>query len=79
MRILSKATILEQIVANKQLEVAAAKARVSYAELEARFPSIDQARSFSEAMRERVQSKQVAVIAEIKKASPSKGVDSGRL
>ncbi len=74
MRILVKATILEQIVANKQLEVAAAKARVSYAELEARFPSIDQARSFSEAMRERVQSKQVAVIAEIKKASPSKGL-----
>ena len=74
MRILSKATILEQIVANKHLEVAAAKATFSHAELEARFPSIDQARSFSEAMLERVQSKQVAVIAEIKKASPSKGL-----
>ena len=74
MRILSKATILEQIVLNKQLEVAAAKAAVSYAELEARFPSIDQVRPFSEAMRERVQLQQVAVIAEIKKASPSKGL-----
>jgi len=71
---LSKATILEQIIANKQLEVAAAKATVSQCELEAKFPSIDQARSFSEAMRERVQSGQVAVIAEIKKASPSKGL-----
>ncbi|MBL4581912.1 MAG: indole-3-glycerol phosphate synthase TrpC [Gammaproteobacteria bacterium] len=71
---MSKATILEQIIANKQLEVAAAKATVSQCELEAKFPSIDQARSFSEAMRERVQSGQVAVIAEIKKASPSKGL-----
>ena len=71
---MSKATILEQIVANKELEVAAAKVTVSRAELEARFPPIDQARSFSRAMRERVQSQQVAVIAEIKKASPSKGL-----
>ena len=71
---MSKATILEQIVANKELEVAAAKVTVSRAELEARFPPIDQARSFSKAMRERVQSQQVAVIAEIKKASPSKGL-----
>ena len=71
---MSKVTILEQIVANKELEVAAAKVTVSRAELETRFPSIDQARSFSRAMRERVQSQQVAVIAEIKKASPSKGL-----
>ncbi|MBL4572199.1 MAG: indole-3-glycerol phosphate synthase TrpC [Gammaproteobacteria bacterium] len=71
---MSKATILEQIIANKQLEVAAAKTAVSQCELEAKFPSIDQARPFSKAMRERVQSGQVAVIAEIKKASPSKGL-----
>ena len=71
---MSKATILEQIVANKQLEVVAAKAAMSQAELESKFPSNDQARSFSRAMRERVQSQQVAVIAEIKKASPSKGL-----
>lgn len=71
---MSKATILEQIVANKQREVTAAKAAVSRAELEARFPSIDQARPFAKAMRERVHSQQVAVIAEIKKASPSKGL-----
>ncbi len=71
---MSKATILEQIVANKALEVAAARAAVSLAELEARFPAADQQRSFSKAMRERVAAKQVAVIAEIKKASPSKGL-----
>jgi len=71
---LSEATILEQIIRNKQLEVAAAKAAVSQSELEAKFPSSNQARPFSKAMRERVQSQQVAVIAEIKKASPSKGL-----
>ena len=71
---MSKSTILEQIIANKELEVAVAKVTISRAELEMRFPSIDQARSFSGAMRERVQSQQVAVIAEIKKASPSQGL-----
>jgi len=71
---LSKATILEQIVAHKQLEVAAASAAVSRSELEARFPAASQSRSFSEAMRLRVQAQEVAVIAEIKKASPSKGL-----
>lgn len=74
MRILSEATILEKIIAEKQLEVAAAKAAVSQSELEARFPPIAQTRSFTGAIRERVQSQQVAVIAEIKKASPSKGL-----
>lgn len=71
---MSKATILEQIVAYKQLEVAAAKEAVSQVELEGRFPPPAEARSFAAAMRNRVQAKQVAVIAEIKKASPSKGL-----
>ncbi|MEX0965192.1 MAG: indole-3-glycerol phosphate synthase TrpC [Pseudohongiellaceae bacterium] len=71
---MSKATILEQIIATKHVEVVAAKASVSQAQLEARFPGSDQARSFSTALRERVQARQVAVIAEIKKASPSKGL-----
>jgi indole-3-glycerol phosphate synthase len=71
---LSKATILEQIIANKLLEVEAAKGAVSLAELEARFPAQNQSRGFAAAMRARVQAKQVAVIAEIKKASPSKGL-----
>lgn len=71
---MSKATILEQIVANKQLEVAAARAAVPLSELEARFPATAQMRSFAGAMRERVRAQQLAVIAEIKKASPSKGL-----
>jgi indole-3-glycerol phosphate synthase len=71
---LPTATILEQIIENKKLEVAAAKKTVSQADLEARFPASDQARSFSEAMRSRVQAERIAVIAEIKKASPSKGL-----
>ena len=71
---MSKATILEQIIAHKHLEVAAAKAAESQAELEARFPPLADARSFAAAMRDRVQAQQVAVIAEIKKASPSKGL-----
>ncbi len=71
---LSPATILEQIVAHKQQEVKSAKALVSLAELESQFPAPEQGRSFSSAMRERVLAGKVAVIAEIKKASPSKGL-----
>ncbi|GJM13807.1 MAG: indole-3-glycerol phosphate synthase [Pseudohongiella sp.] len=54
--------------------MAAAKSAESQAELEARFPPLDRMRSFSKAMRERVMVQQIAVIAEIKKASPSKGL-----
>lgn len=71
---MSKATILEQIIAHKQLEVAAAKTAVPQAELEARFPPLAELRSFAAAMRNRVEAKEIAVIAEIKKASPSKGL-----
>lgn len=71
---MSQATILEQIVAHKRLEVEAAKARTSLAELEARFPASSQSRSFAKAIVDRVRAQQIAVIAEIKKASPSKGL-----
>ncbi len=72
---MSKETILEKIVAHKRQEVKSAKmAGVSLADLESRFPPTEQARSFSAVMRERVQAKKIAVIAEIKKASPSKGL-----
>ena len=71
---MSKATILEQIIATKHQEVVAAKAVVSQSELESRFPQADQFRPFAKAMRDRVQARQVAVIAEIKRASPSKGL-----
>ncbi len=71
---MSKATILEQIVAHKKLEVAAARATVPLEELEARFPPVAERRPFAGAMRDRVRVREIALIAEIKKASPSKGL-----
>jgi len=68
------ATILEQIVAHKHDEVAAAKAEISLAELESRFPDPACQRGFAAAMTETVAEGKAAVIAEIKRASPSKGL-----
>jgi indole-3-glycerol phosphate synthase len=68
---MKQATILEQIIAQKEQEVKTAKAAVTLADLESQFPPAEHFRSFSAAMRNRVQSRQIAVIAEIKKASPS--------
>ncbi len=68
------ATILEEIVAHKHTEVAADKAEVSLAELEARFPEAGSQRGFAAAMTETVAAGKAAVIAEIKRASPSKGL-----
>ena len=67
-------TILEQIIAHKQQEIAAAKSRVSLNELEQSFPAMENARGFAAALRERIEQRMPAVIAEIKKASPSKGL-----
>lgn len=71
---MSQATILEQIIAYKRTEVEAAKAETSQAALEAKFPPSAQSRSFAAAITGRVRAQQIAVIAEIKKASPSKGL-----
>lgn len=67
-------TVLEKIIARKFEEVAERSARVSLAELEAQARAADAPRGFARAMQQRVAGKQAAVIAEIKKASPSKGV-----
>ena len=67
-------TILEQILADKALEVAAAKASRSLKVLEADVQQADPVRGFAMAMRDRINQRQSAVIAEIKKASPSKGL-----
>jgi indole-3-glycerol phosphate synthase len=69
-------TILEQILANKVVEVAAAKASRSLNSLEADLLQADPVRGFARAMRDRISQRQSAVIAEIKKASPSKGLMS---
>lgn len=71
---MSVPTVLEKIVARKFEEVAARRAQVSLAELEAAARSADAPRGFARALLEQAARKQPAVIAEIKKASPSKGV-----
>ena len=67
-------TVLEKILARKAEEVAERRARASFAEVEAAARAADPVRGFARALQERVARKQAAVIAEIKKASPSKGV-----
>jgi indole-3-glycerol phosphate synthase len=66
--------ILQRILATKRDEVAAARARVPLAELHARARDAAPARDFTGALRARVAAGGPAVIAEVKKASPSKGV-----
>lgn len=67
-------TVLEKIVARKAEEVAQRRAVVGLDELERQAAAVDPVRGFAHALQERVANKQPAVIAEIKKASPSKGV-----
>ena len=66
--------ILTQIVAVKHEEVAAARSRKPLAEVRADAESRVLTRDFLGAMRARIAAGRPAVIAEIKKASPSKGV-----
>jgi len=67
-------TVLENILARKALEVAERSARVGLAELENLVAFADKPRGFAQALINQAAKKQPAVIAEIKKASPSKGV-----
>ncbi|HSW20737.1 MAG TPA: indole-3-glycerol phosphate synthase TrpC [Ramlibacter sp.] len=66
--------ILDKIVAVKLEEVAAAKQRVSLEAMRDDANSRVLTRDFVDAMRRKIAAGQSAVIAEIKKASPSKGV-----
>ena len=69
--------ILERIVAVKREEIAAARTRRSLASLREEAESAERRadlRDFTGALRTRVQDDRPAVIAEVKKASPSKGV-----
>ncbi len=66
--------ILKKIVAVKREEVAAAKAARPLAELLAEAESQPPARDFLGAIRSKIAAGRPAVIAEIKRASPSKGV-----
>ena len=71
---MSVPTVLEKIITRKYEEVAQRRAQVGLAELERLAGIADPVRGFARRLQEQVASKQPAVIAEIKKASPSKGV-----
>ena len=68
------ATILDKIAAYKREEVAKAKAALPYSELAARARAASPVRGFAAALDARISEGQWALIAEIKKASPSKGL-----
>lgn len=71
---MSVPTVLENILARKVQEVAERSARVSLSELESLAKAADAPRGFAKALIDQAKTKHPAVIAEIKKASPSKGV-----
>lgn len=71
---MSVPTVLEKILARKVEEVAERSARVTLAEVEVLAKAADAPRGFAQALLGQARLKQPAVIAEIKKASPSKGV-----
>jgi indole-3-glycerol phosphate synthase len=66
--------ILNQIVAVKREEIAAAQKKMPFAAMRADAESRVLTRDFEEALRRKIAAGKSAVIAEIKKASPSKGV-----
>lgn len=67
-------TVLEKIISRKAEEVAERKTLRSQSELELILPAVDAPRGFANAMQVAVAAGRSAVIAEVKKASPSKGV-----
>jgi len=68
------ADILQRILARKREELEAARVSVSLAEMQKRAAAAPSPRNFVAAMRAKIDAGRPAVIAEIKKASPSKGV-----
>ncbi|WP_426690238.1 indole-3-glycerol phosphate synthase TrpC [Rhodanobacter ginsengiterrae] len=66
--------ILNRILVRKAEEVAERRARVSEAELVERIAELPPTRGFSAAIEAKIAAGQPAVIAEVKKASPSKGL-----
>lgn len=67
-------TILKKIIARKWQEVAARREQVSLSQLESRASEQEPPRGFTAAMQTCASQGRAAVIAEVKKASPSKGV-----
>ena len=67
-------TILKRIIARKYEEVAARRAKVTDAEVQQAAQEAGPLRGFVAAMQTKLDQEKAAVIAEVKKASPSKGV-----
>jgi indole-3-glycerol phosphate synthase len=68
---MAKKDILKEIVAKKKEKILLAKQQLSEADLKAKIPSLPAARPFLESINK---PRQISVIAEIKKASPSAGI-----
>ena len=66
--------ILKKIIARKQEEIATRSRMILLYELESRVADASPVRGFVDSIRDKLSAGQSAVIAEIKKASPSKGV-----
>lgn len=71
---MEQSTILKKILDRKQEEVAERREKVSLAALLAQVPTLEPARGFVAALQKQISHRRPAVIAEIKKASPSKGL-----
>ena len=67
-------TVLDRILAAKRLEVDAARARLPQAEVERRAAAASPPRGFLRSLEARIAAGSVGVIAEIKRASPSRGL-----
>ncbi|MDD5271191.1 MAG: indole-3-glycerol phosphate synthase TrpC [Methylovulum sp.] len=70
----SQPDILQKILSHKAIEVARRKQAMSIANLEDMAESVAGPRGFAAALQRQAQAKKPAIIAEIKKASPSQGV-----
>lgn len=71
---MSVPSILAEIIAHKRREVAAARASLPLAQLAAGLSDAPRPKGFVRAMAERMADQRPAVIAEIKRASPSRGI-----